>query len=199
MAPRLGTSPRHAEGVDKIYSRTGTTRPGLSKMAGAGGQVLKSNTADPRRMALFGDALSLAVLTTAGGYAFLSSKEGAPTISASDAAGHANKPKLSLSPGRIHTVRMAVQDHLSRLNSNCEQGTLVEYYSIRRSPFSGLTTTALPTGRRRLYKRWPRRRSMASKQPIISCQTGTALAAIVRSTAWPTPRSKSAWPYFATR
>ena len=44
-------------------------------------------------MALVGGALSLAVLTTAGGGRFPSSKGGAPTISATDVAGHATQPK----------------------------------------------------------------------------------------------------------
>ena len=102
--------------------------------AGGGGQVLKSGTLARCRIALFGGALSLAVLTTAGGYAFLSSKGGAPKIFATEAAGHATKPKTQSLPSRTDTVRVAVQDRLSRLTSTSErrkreQGTLVEYYS----------------------------------------------------------------------
>jgi hypothetical protein len=119
---------------------------------GAGGQVLGSETVEHRRMALFGGALSLAVLTTAGGYAFLSSKGGAPTISATDPAGHATKLQTHSLPSRIDTVRIAVQDRLSRLTSTSErrkrkQGALAEYYSDPKKPLlwvddDGLTDRA---------------------------------------------------------
>jgi hypothetical protein len=118
-------------------------------------QVPGPETVDHRRMALFGGALSLAALTTVGDYAFLWSKEGAPIISATDPAGHETKPQTHSLPSRIDTVRIAVQDHLSRLTSTHErpkreQGALAEYYSDPKKSLSGLTLTALRPGTRSL-------------------------------------------------
>jgi L,D-transpeptidase YcbB len=111
-------------------------RTSLSNGLGGGGQVLTLKTLGPGRIALFVGALLVAVLTTAGGFAFLSGKGAAPEIFAIEdqGAGRATEPKTQSLPSRIDTVRIAVQDHLSRLTSTSErrkreQGVLVEYYS----------------------------------------------------------------------
>jgi murein L,D-transpeptidase YcbB/YkuD len=82
-----------------------------------------------------------AVLTTAGGFAFLSNKDAAPEIFAIEdqGAGRAPEPKTQSLPSRTDTLRVAVQDRLSRFTSTSErrkreQGALVEYYSDPKKP-----------------------------------------------------------------
>ena len=129
-------------------------RTSLSNGLGGGGQGLTLKTLGPGRIALFVGALLVAVLTTVGGSAFLSSKGVAPEIFAIEdqGAGLATEPKTQSLPSRIDTVRIAVQDHLSRLTSTSErrkreQGALVEYYSDPKKPLlwvddNGLTDRA---------------------------------------------------------
>ena len=129
-------------------------RTSLSNGLGGGGQVLTLKTLGPGRIALFVGALLVAVLTIAGGFAFLSSKGAAPEIFAIEdqGAGRATEPKTQSLPSRIDTVRIAVQDRLSRLTSTSErrkreQGVLVEYYSDPKKPLlwvddNGLTDRA---------------------------------------------------------
>ena len=110
-------------------------RTSLSKGQGGGGQVLKLKTLGRGRIALFGGALLGAILTTAGGFTFLS-RGAAPEIFAIEDRGaeRATEPKTQPLSSRTDTVRAAVKDRLSRLTSTGErqkreQGTLVEYYS----------------------------------------------------------------------
>jgi murein L,D-transpeptidase YcbB/YkuD len=113
----------------------------LSNVPGTGGQVLKSKIVDHGRVALFGGTLLLAILITAGSFAFLSSKGGAPTIYATEdhVAGRATEPKTQSLPSRTDTVRIAIQQRLYRLSAPSErrkreQGTLIEYYSDSKKP-----------------------------------------------------------------
>ncbi|MCI0624371.1 MAG: L,D-transpeptidase family protein, partial [Acidobacteria bacterium] len=126
----------------------------LSTVFRTAGKVSKFKAVDHGRLALYGGALLVAVMTTAGGIAFLSSKGGAPTILATEdhAAGRATESKTQSLPSRTEIVRIAVQDRLSRLTSTSErrkreQGTLVEYYSGPKKPLlwvddNGLTDRA---------------------------------------------------------
>jgi DNA-binding PadR family transcriptional regulator len=138
LATLCGMPKAWANFIKDWHSRA---RASLSKGLGGGGQVLTLKTLGRGRIALFGGALLAAVLTTAGGLAFLSSKGAAPEIFAIEdqVAGRAPERKTQSPPSRTDTLRVAVQDHLSRFTSTSErrkreQGALVEYYSDPKKP-----------------------------------------------------------------
>jgi len=120
----------------------------LWKVTKATGLPANAKLADRRlQWVIFGGALLVLALSTAGGVAFLSGKRaessrGAPTVSALDRPDRSPSPANGAEPDapatlitRTEAVRTAVQDRLSKLTSASEprkrqQGALVEYYSI---------------------------------------------------------------------
>jgi hypothetical protein len=112
-------------------------------------------------MVLFGGALLVVALSTAGGFAFLSTKRaessrGEPVVF--DGAKGSGSPAVGAEPdalvpviNRTEAVRIAIRDQLSKLTSaeprKREQGALVEYYSVPTKPLlwvddNGLTDRA---------------------------------------------------------
>ena len=122
-----------------VRNRHRQTRALLWKGPGVGGLILKTKLAGRSHSVIFGGALLVVALTTAGGFAFLSGKRGAPTVI--DTADHSSSPAGAVEPNapatlitRTEAVRIAIQDRLSRPNTASEprkreQGALVEFYS----------------------------------------------------------------------
>ena len=140
------------------------TRALVWKVTKSIGSPANAKLADRRQWVIFGGAILLLVLSTAGGVAFLwgkraASSQGALTVSAIDRPDRPTSPAHVVEPDapvtlitRIEAVRAAVQHRLSKLTSASEgrtreEGALVEYYSIPTKPLlwvdeNGLTDRA---------------------------------------------------------